>query len=323
MLYVEDISLRKVYEKLKWLSLYLCASSCMLCLFFGSLALESLIYFRPALYLLLRVLTGLIIPKISKSYPIVWDYIGLRYLGNRMNNCQTWFFELLNKYKIYQIHGLKSKYNKPVLFLYHPHGIFVFSMILSRLSPQMIDTTICATNVVDYLLMPKIMDIVFCGRGGKLSGTSKSTMSGIMKSRRNLTLCPGGFEEASLHTYTNNTLYLQKRMGFVKLCLKYGYNPVIAFGFGENKTYVNLQGLRDIRLKIAKLGIPTVIFTGIFWLIPLSLNIRCVLSDPIEFPHIDEPSDQDVKKYHTLYISKLKKFYEDNCHEGDGKLILY
>ena len=69
----------------------------------------------------------------------------------------------------------------------------------------------------------------------------------------NLALSPGGFEEATI-TGRLDRVYIKKRTGFIKLCLKYGYSVVPVYVFGENRLFSNVQGWWKLRLWLNSLG---------------------------------------------------------------------
>lgn len=297
----------------EWLLVYTVICVYVATTFFGTLFLESLIIFRPYVYVILR------------SSMIYWQLMGSPPLPERVamrsERVQGWLLNAMQRHGVYSITGFKAKYEDPVMFVYHPHGIFTISLLLSRFSPYM--RYICGgvSDIFQGTMMLKLIDLLF-GKGCVISSVAKGSMVSIMESGRNMSLCPGGFEEACLHSHKANVLYLNKKMGFIKLCLVHGYNPVIWFAFGENNTYYNVQGLFRIRLWIAKHGIPSVVFAGLLWIFPKSLRLRCVVSEPIAIPHIPNPTMEDVVKYHRLYVSTLKVFYEKHRGPNDVELVI-
>ena len=83
-----------------------------------------------------------------------------------------------------------------------------------------------------------------------------------MKRGENLALPPGGFGDVTLLCSTVDRVYIKSRLGFVKLCLKYGYDIVPFYCFGEKSTYKNVQGLWNMRLGLNNMGIPAILIWG-------------------------------------------------------------
>ena len=303
-----------LYDHAEWVFLYTFVCMYVFTVFFGTLVLELQLFFRPGMYLSMRCVY------------IFWNTNGRpqlpEYVVNRSHAVQRWVYDGLARHGMYTFTGLKTSYEHPVMFVFHPHGIFTVSWLLSRFCPDLRNVYGCVANIFEYTMMPRVIDLLFAN-GGVVTSADKSTMTAIMKKGCNIAICPGGFEEASLHIHTENRLYIQNKKGFIKMCMVHGYKPVIVFGFGENNTYYNLQGMRKLRLWFAKKGIPTTIFCGFMYLFPRSsLKIRCILSDPIDLPHIPNPTIDDVRKYHSLYITSLKQFYENYRNDRDVDLVI-
>ena len=104
-----------------------------------------------------------------------------------------------------------------------------------------------------------------------------------------------------------------KRKGFVKYCLQFGYRLHPVYSFGEEKSFSTFTWFLNLRLKLNQFGIPGVLFWGDKW-IPFfprrDARIVTVIGDAIELPHIEEPSKEDVDKWHAIYVEELKKLFE-------------
>lgn len=300
-------------EYIEWFCIYIIVCGYIFMTFGFTFMLETLIVIKPYMYLVMR------------SSMIYWQILGSpplpKYMSSELDRVKVWIYYAMKRHDIFSISGFKNTYDRPVILLYHPHGIFVISMLLTRFSPHMNNMCGCVANIFKPLMGIKIIDLFF-GNCCVTSSADKCNMARIMKLQRNLTVCPGGFEEALLHRHDANVLYLKKRMGFIKLCLVHGYHPVIWFAFGDNHTYYNLQIFTRFRLWLSKFGIPGVLPIGRFLIFPRTLKLRNVVSDPIIMPHIPNPTDKDVVKYHDMYLLKLREFYEKHKTPIDGDLII-
>merc|ERR1712232_616463 len=126
----------------------------------------------------------------------------------------------------------------------------------------------------------------------------------------------GGSEESSIHVTGEERLYLRKRMGFIRFALQYGYNVVVAFSFGESDLYRSLSIVREMNLFLVKrFGFILPIFAGC-WFCPLlprtDVELHTVFGKALSFPRIDEPSAEDIEKWHAIYMRELEALYEEH-----------
>eukprot|EP00747_Dinoflagellata_sp_TGD_P069426 gnl/TRDRNA2_/TRDRNA2_156130_c0_seq2.p2 gnl/TRDRNA2_/TRDRNA2_156130_c0~~gnl/TRDRNA2_/TRDRNA2_156130_c0_seq2.p2 ORF type:complete len:109 (-),score=11.54 gnl/TRDRNA2_/TRDRNA2_156130_c0_seq2:150-476(-) len=90
---------------------------------------------------------------------------------------------------------------------------------------------------------------------------------------------------------------------------------LVAYTFGESDLYWNLEQGREIRMWMLKtLGFILPIFWGPYWYCPLlprdDVAIHTVVGSPIQLPQIDNPTDEEVAKYHKIYIDALVAMYD-------------
>lgn len=56
----------------------------------------------------------------------------------------------------------------------------------------------------------------------------------LLENKKNVSLVPGGFEEATLTTNNEYRLFIRNRKGFIKYAMKYGYKIYPVFIFKES-----------------------------------------------------------------------------------------
>jgi len=145
-----------------------------------------------------------------------------------------------------------------------------------------------------------------------------SAFDKFMKQGANISFLPGGFEEATLTHNKNDRVFIKNRKGFVKYALKYGYTIHPVYTFGENKTYSSLNNLDKFCLFLNKLKLPKLLFWGKYWLLPRDdVELHCVIGEGIKLPIIENPSPEDINKYHDIYVNKLINLY--NKHKTTFK----
>lgn len=127
--------------------------------------------------------------------------------------------------------------------------------------------------------------------------------------------------EATLTSTQHDRVFVKKRTGFIRLCLKHGFCVRPVYVFGEKGLYYNVQGFFPARLALNRYGLPAIAFWGSL-LCPLmpkmSVDVRIVVGAPLALPRIDEPTKEDVKKWHDAYIAALTKLFEDHKEAAYG-----
>eukprot|EP01135_Chromosphaera_perkinsii_P000563 Nk52_evm25s123 gene=Nk52_evmTU25s123 len=135
----------------------------------------------------------------------------------------------------------------------------------------------------------------------------------------------GGAAEALDAVPGTNDLTLQSRKGFVKLALQTGSNLVPVFCFGENDLFnpvianprgSKLRYFQDRMKDLLGFSLPLFIGRGVFnydfGFLPHRKPLVTVVGRAVEVPKIENPSKEDVEKYHKLYCESLKGIYEDH-----------
>lgn len=65
----------------------------------------------------------------------------------------------------------------------------------------------------------------------------KANIHKLLESNNSVVLVPGGNTECRMMKHGQETLYLRKRLGFVRLAMNHGAPLVPAFAFGQTDTY--------------------------------------------------------------------------------------
>lgn len=221
----------------------------------------------------------------------------------------------------------KASLRRPgqTLYAVHPHGAFCLGWSTLFHSNFMDNVRFCFSPT----LYASPLFRLWCRMTGKPGKADKASMIYYMKRGENLALPPGGFEEATLTCLTRDRVFIQKRAGFVKLCLTHGYTIVPVYCFGEKGTFWNVQGGWKLRLALNGMGIPTILIWGLRFLpfLPKRVNLLVVAGDPIECPKIDAPTRDDVMLWHAKYKASLlalfEKYKEEAMYGKDVKLELW
>ena len=208
--------------------------------------------------------------------------------------------------------------DRPMFYAIHPHGAFSLGWSILLASYMMENVRFCFSPVLYFSPFFKLFSRI-TGKPGK---ADKASMIGYMRRGENVALPPGGFEEATLLCSTVDRVYIKKRVGFVKLCLQYGYDIVPVYCFGEKSTYKNAQGSWNMRFSLNSMGIPAILIWGasFFPLMPRrkANGLYIVAGKPLPCPKIVSPSREEVKIWHDKYIAALVQIFEEHKCDAYG-----
>ncbi|KAI4551743.1 hypothetical protein MJT46_017995 [Ovis ammon polii x Ovis aries] len=130
-------------------------------------------------------------------------------------------------------------------------------------------------------------------------------------------------------------LTLRNRKGFVRLALRHRASLVPVYSFAENDIFRvkafapdSWQHLFQITFKKLE-GISPCIFwgRGLFsnksWgLVPLARPITTVVGRPIPVPQCPQPPEEQVDRYHVLYMKAVEQLLEEHRRAAASRLLL-
>ncbi|XP_008047622.1 2-acylglycerol O-acyltransferase 3 [Carlito syrichta] len=135
----------------------------------------------------------------------------------------------------------------------------------------------------------------------------------------------GGAQEALYSVPGEHCLTLRRRKGFVRLALRHGASLVPTYSFGENdifryKAFAAGSWQHRCQTAFKKLtGFSPCIFwgRGLFsaasWgLLPFAVPITTVVGRPIPVPQCLRPTEEEVDRYHSLYVKALEQLFEEH-----------
>ncbi|KAG5502898.1 hypothetical protein JKF63_04669 [Porcisia hertigi] len=216
-------------------------------------------------------------------------------------------------------------------FVYHPHGIHSFGALVNfgmdrnNASKLLNGITIHLQTLSINFYVPLWRQLsIWMGCGDASASCIRKTLrSGAGQS---IMLVVGGAEEALMAKPNRNDLLLFKRKGFIKIALQEGTPLVPVYGFGENNVY----GVMDLTnepwiqclLRLCKqcvgFVVPLIRGRGFFHFnygpLPHRSPIVVVVGEPLEVPHIPNPTKEDLDVWQGKYIECLCKLYND--HRG-------
>ncbi|POM73661.1 Diacylglycerol acyltransferase [Phytophthora palmivora] len=198
------------------------------------------------------------------------------------------------------------------LFGFHPHGVLTCGFSFNGAYHMGFERSACRWLSAENLFwFPLIRDIL---NWMEYSSCAKTNMLKFMRRDQNVSIIPGGFEEATLFQRGKHRLYLKNRFGFIKIALQHGYNVHPVYTFGEEYTYHAFPYLQSLRLQLNRFRIPGTLFFGdatCFYLPRNDVDLITVVGKPLRFPRIEHPTKEDVQKFQAQYVSALKNLFDN------------
>lgn len=197
------------------------------------------------------------------------------------------------------------------LFSFHPHGMLTCGFSFNGAYHMGFERSACRWLSAENLFwFPLIRDIL---NWMEYDSCAKSNMLKFMRRGQNLSLLPGGFEEATIFERGKHRVFLKKRFGFIKIALQHGYDVHPVYTFGEEYTFHTFPYLLQLRLQMNRFRVPGALFFGdamCFYLPRNDVDLITVVGKPLRLPHIEHPTKEDVQKYQKQYVEALQELFD-------------
>lgn len=238
---------------------------------------------------------------------------------------QSWFKTFSINYEHAHPRPAEVHYPKKTIYCYHPHGLFSLGMALlaADLVRRGEKIAIVASNHMRFF--NPVAKIILDMAGIELVGASPREVQAVMKrGERSLILVPGGYEEAVMTQNGFERLYLDRRMGFVKYAMRYGYTLTPVNAYGENDLYVCVPIADSVRSFLAQYKLPFAIFYGDtrFPLMPRRTDhgLQIVVGEAVQVTAKTDPSLSELHRAHDEYKERLIQLYYRYNQDNDRPL---
>jgi len=196
---------------------------------------------------------------------------------------------------------------KNYIFAAQPHGVLSYAGFCAAVSkpddPGRVPTAV-ASVLLNVPLLKNLMGIF------NLVDASASNMKRILKEGGNIKIYIGGIAELFKCCRTEERLYLKKRKGFIKLALRAGVDIIPIYCFG-NTSVLSVLTHGPLAALSRKLQASLTLFWGKWYLpIPRDEKLLYVVGKPLGLPHIVEPTQEDIDKWHKVYCDQVRDIFE-------------
>jgi hypothetical protein len=219
--------------------------------------------------------------------------------------------------------------SRQYVFGVHPHGIHCLP--LAMFSTEGSDFDIQFPGLVGYCLTGLAATVMFklpLVREFFLTmgyvDASRPIANQVLAENRSVFVCTGGEEESMMTIVGEDTVFLKKRKGFVRLALSHGASLVPVFGVGTTDVYKTYDFMGKQRKWLQKnSGIALPIFHGRFFTsLPFKKPVKVLIGEPISTPtpkvRGERPDEALVDEYHLKYMAALAALHAK--HVTDRKL---
>lgn len=196
------------------------------------------------------------------------------------------------------------------IFACQPHGVLSFCGMCSAISVttdvQSVPTA-AASVVLSMPLLKNLMGIfnlIDASSGSIRRNFKKGGMGGCV------VIYIGGIAELFKSCRTEERLYLSKRKGFIKMALREGVDVVPVYLFG-NTSVLSVLKHGPLAALSRKLQVSLTWLWGMWYLpIPRDDKLLYVCGKPLGLPHIAEPTQEDIDKWHAKYCEEVRRLFE-------------
>ncbi|KAJ0392470.1 hypothetical protein ATCC90586_012050 [Pythium insidiosum] len=245
---------------------------------------------------------------------------GSEYTGERY---WPWFAEFCKHYIMHPVPATLEceeplDASKQYIFCTHPHGIMCVhhghimagssKPSFHDISPMHTRNDLAASVVFripfyrEYLIWQGCVD------------ASRPMAEQVLRLGKSLVIVVGGIAEQVLAQRGEQTVYVKRRKGHIRLALKYGVPIVPSYSFGETDTFTHSKRWLKLRQQMSKkLSMALVLFYGANKLWPLAPHegseVNIVFGRPIPVERKENPSAADIDRLHALYVEELVRIY--------------
>lgn len=198
------------------------------------------------------------------------------------------------------------------ILAFQPHGVISFvGLCAATNAPE--DLRALQTAVASSLLKTPILKHVM-GIFGLVDASKKSLQRHFKKEGIHgcVALYVGGIAELFKASRTEERLFLSKRKGFIKLALTENVDIVPAYLFG-NTSVLTIFKYGPLASLSRSSGVALTYFWGKWYLpIPRDDKLLYARGRPLGLPHIAEPTQEDIDKWHAKYCEEVVKLFDGN-----------
>ena len=203
--------------------------------------------------------------------------------------------------------------DQPMLFCVIPHGVAPMGITAYPFWSKLFNDKLCHWTCAPIVLKIPILS-TYMKQIGYIPAKAKNISETLTKKEENVGIILDGI--AGMFQSHDETAYVKKRKGIVKIALRCGVPIVPVYGFGHTalwKVVVDLFGILEwLSLKLDVSLTP--FFGRWYWFLgpPKRVAVCVCMGEPIKCPKIENPTQEQIDKYHSLMIEGYKQVFEQH-----------
>lgn len=203
--------------------------------------------------------------------------------------------------------------SSPVMFASEPHDILPLSMVSFGYTLRALGTQKCIGCVSSACFSIPFMRHIWTWTSA--ASASRRTILGLLNQGSSPVICPGGAREvAYLSNRKECVLYLNERLGFIKLACRGGTPlvPVFTFGLRNAYDYWPIKN-RFIQQMGRNFGFLPILFFGQFGAVfgpGKPCDLTNVVGRPIPVPKKSDPTEAELRAISKVYIEATREIFE-------------
>ena len=215
--------------------------------------------------------------------------------------------------------------SKRYIFFVFPHGIFPMGQVISASLIREITPgkMVCGTGA-DVIFSFPIMRHIMAWVGTRPA--KRDHMQRIFEEGHFCAVIPGGIAEMYVTSTAEETIYLKKRQGTVKLAIQQGANIVPVFFFGNTKIFdtPSTSSSESFFSRISRKIRASIIFFYGYWYLPIPYRhpIRMVFGDIIEVKQNANPTEEEINDTLQRVIANVEKLYKEKKPEWEERPLV-
>eukprot|EP01062_Namystynia_karyoxenos_P062226 TRINITY_DN55141_c0_g1_i1.p1 TRINITY_DN55141_c0_g1~~TRINITY_DN55141_c0_g1_i1.p1 ORF type:complete len:591 (+),score=145.17 TRINITY_DN55141_c0_g1_i1:68-1840(+) len=218
---------------------------------------------------------------------------------------------------------LQMRARPPVLFCYHPHGVYCFGLLtlvfagqsgLDAVMPGRSGRGVLVAVASALLHVPLFGTLV---RWFGFVPAGRCSLDAALRTEHDVALVPGGIAEMLMPgDEGHEELYLASRRGFCELAIRHGRALIPVYGFGETATFRHLRLFSRLRAAVSRrLRVGVALFHGRYGtLTPYRTPVRVVVGQAVPVAQCDDPTPEAVDELHRRYVAAVRRLFEQNQH---------
>ncbi|KAL3799633.1 hypothetical protein ACHAWO_008949 [Cyclotella atomus] len=203
--------------------------------------------------------------------------------------------------------------NQPMIFCAIPHGVAPMGITAYPFWSKLFNDKLCHWTCAPVILKIPILQKYMKGIG-YIPAKASNISDTLTKKEENVGIILDGI--AGMFQSHDEMAYVKKRKGIVKIALRCGVPLVPVYGFGHTSLWkVVVDPFGFLEALSLKLDVSLTPFFGRwFWFLgpPVRVPICICMGDPIKCPKVENPTQEEIDKYHGLLVKGYEQVFEQH-----------